>query len=137
MKTCRVEALPPLAALPTAPACARAFIRLTMSAWSLEELADSAELVTSELVTNAVEASSSLQQGPVPEVIRVACLLPENGRLLIEVWDQAPGIPALRDIAGLAESGRGLTLVNVMATNWGWRPANSYPGKCVWGSWTW
>jgi anti-sigma regulatory factor (Ser/Thr protein kinase) len=128
--------MPPLAALPTAPACARTFVRLTMSTWGLERLADSAELVTSELVTNAVEASSSLLAGPISEVIRVAYLLAENRQPLIEVWDRAPGVPVLRDVADLAERGRGLTLVDVIAARWGWRPEDGRPGKCVWAELT-
>lgn len=43
----------PLAALKTAPASACAYVRALLPAWHLEPLADDAELVVSELVTNA------------------------------------------------------------------------------------
>jgi hypothetical protein len=47
----------PLAALPTAPGCARGHVRTVAHEWGLRHLADTAELLTSELVTNAVQAS--------------------------------------------------------------------------------
>lgn len=50
----------------------------------------------------------------------------------MEVWDQAPGIPLLRDVTGDEESGRGLMLVNAIADKWGWDPAKGQPGKVVW-----
>src|SRR5260221_567669 len=56
-----VSALPPLAALPTAPACARGHVRAAAREWGLSDLADTAELVASELVTNAVQASERLR----------------------------------------------------------------------------
>src|SRR5271155_246321 len=49
-----------LAAIPTAPSCARGHVRAVAREWSLPELADTAELLASELVTNAVQASERL-----------------------------------------------------------------------------
>src|SRR5712691_10966220 len=43
----------PLAALPTAPACARGHVRMVAHEWGLPHLADTAELLASELMTNA------------------------------------------------------------------------------------
>ena len=51
---------------------------------------------------------------------------------LLEVWDQAPGIPVIRDTAGCEESGRGLVLIDAIADKWGWSPATGRPGKVVW-----
>jgi hypothetical protein len=56
-----VIGLPPLAALPTAPACARGHVRAVACEWGLPELADTAELLASELVTNGVQASERLR----------------------------------------------------------------------------
>jgi anti-sigma regulatory factor (Ser/Thr protein kinase) len=50
-----------LAALPTAPACARGHVRSVAREWGLSALADDAELLTSELVTNAVQAGERLK----------------------------------------------------------------------------
>jgi anti-sigma regulatory factor (Ser/Thr protein kinase) len=49
-----------LAALPTAPSVARGHVRAVVCEWGLGELADTAELLVSELVTNAVQASAKL-----------------------------------------------------------------------------
>ena len=58
-------------------------------------------------------------------------LLSDGSRLLVEVWDQAPGVPFVRPPSADAESGRGLLLVKSIAFDWGWR--NVPAGKCVWG----
>jgi anti-sigma regulatory factor (Ser/Thr protein kinase) len=127
--------MPPLAALPTVPAVARVFVRATLHTWQLDSLAQDAELVVSELAGNAVAASADTDGRPIyvdghMPVIRVR-LLTDGVRLLIEVWDQAPGVPVLREVAGLEESGRGLMLVNAIADTWGWNPAEGRPGKAV------
>ncbi len=44
----------------------------------------------------------------------------------------APGVPLLREMADLEDSGRGLMLVNAIADAWGWSPAEGQPGKVVW-----
>ena len=138
--TCRnwplSSAIPPLAALPTVPALARVFVRATLHAWHEDSLVQDAELIVSELTGNAVAASADADgrpvyiEGRIP-VIRV-CLLTDGVRLLMEVWDQAPGIPVLREMTGGEESGRGLVLVNAIADKWGWDPAKELPGKVVW-----
>lgn len=130
------SAMPPLAALPTVPAVIRAFVRSTLPAWHLDSLTEDAELLASELASNAVTASTDHDGQPVyvsghMPVIRV-CLLTDGVRALLEVWDQARGIPAIRDAAGCEENGRGLFLVDAIADRWGWSPATGQPGKVVW-----
>jgi serine/threonine-protein kinase RsbW len=122
------DALPALGALPTAPAIARAFATGTLSDWRLNIPADEAVTVISELVTNAVQARSDLSA-----VVRVA-VLTDGIRLRIEVWDQAPGVPAPRGAGELDENGRGLALVeSLTGGRWGWYPAPANGlGKCVW-----
>jgi anti-sigma regulatory factor (Ser/Thr protein kinase) len=123
-------ALPPLAALGTAPGCARTFVASTLSLWGMDSLIDAAQLVISELVTNAVAAS------PPPTVCAAVVgvrLAADAACLLIEVWDQAPGAPVIRQDAGLSETGRGLALVAAITADWGWRFApGSGHTKCVW-----
>jgi anti-sigma regulatory factor (Ser/Thr protein kinase) len=78
--------------------------------------ADEIQLIVSELVANAAAASADKSgdpqyiKGRIP-VIRV-CLLSNWALLRAEIWDQAPGIPLLRNPADLEESGRGLSLVS-------------------------
>src|SRR5258708_12406695 len=50
-----------LAALPSAPACARGHVRSVACEWGLPDLADTAELLASELITNAVLAPDRLR----------------------------------------------------------------------------
>ena len=130
------SAMPPLAALPTVPAMVRAFVRAMLSAWQMDSLAEDAELIASELAGNAVAAFTGSDGQPVyisghMPVVQV-CLLTDGVRILLEVWDQAPGIPVIRDTAGCEESGRGLVLIDAIADRWGWSPAAGRPGKVVW-----
>src|SRR5208282_2252401 len=48
----------PLGALPTAVSCARGYTRAILDEWNLAGLADAAELIVSELVTNSVLATA-------------------------------------------------------------------------------
>jgi len=100
-------------------------------------LADVLELVVSELVANGFKASADGDGAPrylagrMP-VIRL-CLLTDGARLVAEVWDQAPGVPVRLSAGRDDESGRGLDLVDMITgSRWGWHPARSGPGKCVW-----
>ena len=66
-------------------------------------------------------------------VIRV-CLIADGDGLTIECWDQAPGFPIMREADALAETGRGLAIIDAITTGcWGYRPALGQDGKCVWG----
>jgi anti-sigma regulatory factor (Ser/Thr protein kinase) len=128
--------LPPMGALTSAPGTARAHVRAVLAGWGLPELTEDCELVLSELTTNAVEASTGpagrllYVNGRMP-VVRV-CLFSDGVRLLIEVWDQAMGFPALRRPASEAEAGRGLHLVDALTGGrWGWQPGHG-PAKVVW-----
>jgi len=122
----------PLAALPTAPGCARGHVRTVAREWGLAELADTAELLASELVTNAVQASARLTLGAgvatIPVVLLwVAC---DRASLFIGVWDASDELPVRRDAAADEDSGRGLMLVETLSTEYGaYRRAE---GKVVW-----
>jgi hypothetical protein len=127
-----VSATPPFAPLPTAPGMARGHVRATLTGWGLGELADTAEMIASEMTANAVNASAAVQApGSVP-VIRL-CLTTDGKTLVVECWDQAPGFPLLRQTSELAETGRGLAIIDSLTGgSWGWQPANGRVGKCVW-----
>lgn len=100
--------------------------------WSLGELAEAAELIASEMTANAVNASAPVQEAGDVLVIRL-CLLTDGAVLTIECWDQAPGVPVLRAARGLAETGRGLAIIDSLTRGaWGCQPAIGQAGKCVW-----
>jgi anti-sigma regulatory factor (Ser/Thr protein kinase) len=117
--------MPVLGALSTAPASARAHVHVTLADWQLSELVETGQLVVSELVTNALEASTAPTGEPVyvgGQMAVIGLRLHSNrSRLLIEVYDMAPGSPVLRNAASDAESGRGMHLVDALTRGrWGW-----------------
>jgi anti-sigma regulatory factor (Ser/Thr protein kinase) len=117
-----------LGAVPTAPGCGRAWTRAILWEWRLARLADQAELITSELVTNALLASRWLDRPAIG-----LTLLSDRVRLVILVRDFNPGIPVPRHASDEEESGRGLMLVEAISDRFGWeRPADGTPGKVVW-----
>jgi anti-sigma regulatory factor (Ser/Thr protein kinase) len=121
-----------LAAIPTAPLCARGHVEAVAHEWGLRELADTAQLVTSELVTNAVQASDRLRIRPGPPIVPVVkiWLVSDRISIVIHVWDGCEEMPARQDGAPDQESGRGLMLVENLAKDWGaYRKAH---GKVVW-----
>jgi anti-sigma regulatory factor (Ser/Thr protein kinase) len=126
----------PLGALPGATPCARLHARAVLVEWGLEDLAESAELIVSELVTNAVRASTGPDGSPrydgaqMPVV--VLRLASDGIRLLIEVWDGIPGAPAAAHPEPDDESGRGLMLVAAQCDRWSWQTVPGWPGKVVW-----
>jgi anti-sigma regulatory factor (Ser/Thr protein kinase) len=83
--------------------------------WHLDALTDTAELIVSELVTNAADASIVLPERP-PIALR---LLATEKSLVIEVWDQSPLDLQPRDAGADDECGRGLTVVAALSDRWG------------------
>jgi len=89
-------------------------------------LVDDAAVVVSELVGNAVRHGRALPGGGLIARWHVA-----TDGLRVEVVDGGPGPGAIRTKAGAdAEGGRGLELVEALATRWGSTPAR--PGTVVW-----
>ncbi len=78
----------------------------------MSDRSETAELIVSELVSNAVAASRALDGGPFP--VRF-WLLSDRKRVLIVVWDASPIPPARLDPADDAEDGRGLMLVDALS----------------------
>ncbi len=118
-----------LSPLPAAPSCAREVSRLQLAEWGMSALSEVADIIVTELVTNAVQASQR-HSAPAQLGFRMSVSGP---RVRIEVWDTAPGRPRLRtNVTPLNESGRGLQLVDALSGGrWGSHrcPAG---GKVVW-----
>ncbi len=115
-------------ALPGAVPCARLHARLVLAEWGLTALSEPVELTVSELVTNSVAASYSLEHiSPV----RI-WLLADKARVLILVWDRSPQPPVRINTDGDAESGRGLLLVETISARWGFYATTQMGGKAVW-----
>jgi anti-sigma regulatory factor (Ser/Thr protein kinase) len=118
-----------LGALTGAVPCARLHARQVLWEWNLTGLSESAELLVSELVTNAVAASRST----VPSAPVRLWLLAGTGQVLVVVWDACPRAPVPGEVDEDAESGRGLLLVDAMSRGWDWYfPQDGTGGKVVW-----
>ena len=120
-----------LAALPTAPGCARGHVRSVAREWGLGDLAETAELLVSELVTNAVRASDRLRADLAVVPVIWLWLVSDQVSLVIHVWDgNGDEMPVRRDGGAGDEAGRGLMLVDALASERGaYREAD---GKVVW-----
>ena len=123
-----------------APGRARRLLRGLLTQWQLDDvvgLSDTAALLTSELVANAVVHG----HGPIHIIVAVA-----DGSLEVGVSDFHPSTPEVRDpevrlgqtarpehsgsMEWVREGGRGLLLVQHLAESWGTLPAAE--GKQVW-----
>lgn len=93
-----------------------------------EEPLETAELVLSELVTNALRAPA-----PGDRLVRVRAVYDGvEGLLRVEVGDAGLGWPSLRAPDDDATGGRGLRLVSLVAERWGVDRWDGTVGKTVW-----
>ncbi|MFK0117116.1 ATP-binding protein [Streptomyces sp. NPDC090994] len=119
-----------LALLPESAALARRSVRTTLACWGLEELSDSAEVVVSELVTNAVlHGRPAGVTAEEPGWCRLTLEYPAAGVVRVTVADSSPRRPVRRTAAPGDETGRGLTVVEGLAARLTVRPERN--GKSV------
>lgn len=129
---------------------AREFTRLTLNRWELGGLFDDVALVASELVTNALRHGlppvvpeprgsvfgrrgsarpiDAAMDSPAP-LIRLS-LVRRAPQVVCAVSDPSDHGPIAREADWVAESGRGLHLVESFSNSWGWHPVAM--GKVVW-----
>ncbi|MDH6628390.1 anti-sigma regulatory factor (Ser/Thr protein kinase) [Streptomyces sp. LBL] len=118
-----------------APGIARATLRTVLDAHGLSSLTPTAELLASELLTNAHVHTTG------PYALRLRAM--EPGRLRVAVWDTDSRVPPGFNAAGVvpvapcdAEGGRGLQLVRACADAVGasvlGEPGASGGGKLLW-----
>ncbi|TMR07038.1 ATP-binding protein [Nonomuraea turkmeniaca] len=100
---------------------ARHAIRAQLADWDLHHACEFAELLVSELVTNAVAHARGLVRLSVSAV---------GGRLRCEVEDASPCLPRARHARDDEECSRGLCLVQALSSGWGSTPTGG--GKVVW-----
>jgi PAS domain S-box-containing protein len=96
-------------------------IRECLVAAAREDLVETAELLVSEIVTNALVHAGT--------PIEVAFSFVEGG-LRVEVTDGSPHAPARREYGPNAGTGRGIMLLEELVDEWGVVPDD--PGKTVW-----
>lgn len=124
--------------LPGSVRSARLHATSILHRWSLGVLADTAELLVSEIVTNAVRASTPVVrqrpeagQGPGARLLRF-WLTSDQRSVLIRVWDGNHHGPVRKDVGPHAEAGRGLLLIETLSAQWGWYTPDGQRGKIVW-----
>jgi len=120
-----------LGADPESVKAGRDFTRVTMGLWEMATLTDVAELVVSELLTNAVQHGVPSAARTVSEHCVRLRLLAQVPFVMCMVTDSGRGIPLLRDSDPTAQSGRGLTVVDACCVRWGWHLLDE-GGKVVW-----
>ena len=100
---------------PASAGAARRFVAGALRGWGCDDLADVATLLVSELVANAIlHAHTS---------IHVLVRRQENGRVRVDVHDGADRAPARMHYSATTTTGRGLLLVETLASDWGVTPS--------------
>ena len=102
---------------------ARRWARSILTAWDADDLEWELSQLLTEVVTNAV-----LHAGTTLRVVLEQDAA--SGRLRCEVSDGSPVRPRLRRHSAEATTGRGLQLLETVATRWGVQPLSG--GKTVW-----
>ncbi|MDL4815900.1 ATP-binding protein [Actinomadura sp. OS1-43] len=100
---------------------AREIVRAALAGWDRPDTTGDVELITSELVTNAIRHAGA---------VTLVLYLPDDKTAMVEVWDDNPEGPVEPPHDMQAEGGRGLFLVGSLSRAWGWRPTDE--GKVTW-----
>lgn len=111
------QLLPGAASVPRA----RRLVCGQLAEWGIDEQGETARLLVSELVTNALRHA----WGPIR--LAVSC---RQGTLRCEVNDANPVLPRARDVHEDDEGGRGLYLLDVLSDRWG--SERTLLGKVSW-----
>jgi len=110
-----------LPAQPSSVGEARRLVRHSLASAGREDLIETAELLVSEVVTNALLHAGT----PIDLAVFVT-----DGGLRVEIGDGSPHFPIRRGYAPTAGTGRGLMLLQQMVDDWGVVP--NALGKTVW-----
>jgi serine/threonine-protein kinase RsbW len=115
--------------LPGAPESvpiARRHVRAALGWHGLGEFAEDAEIITSELVANAVQHACEDGARTIGVILTHAGT---PAAVTVAVSDSSPQVPVRRDTRLGGEQGRGLQIVEALSAHWGWRYVGA--GKVV------
>lgn len=118
--------------VPESAGAARRAARGVLTAWQLQDMAEDVDLVVSELVTNALLHTGGGPAGP-PDPVRLELECTADA-LTCRVVDSCALPPLPEEADHNAESGRGLILVEALASAWDWEDLPE--GKAVWARFT-
>jgi anti-sigma regulatory factor (Ser/Thr protein kinase) len=94
-----------------APAVARDYVAAKLRTWGIDDAYPDIELLTSELVTNAIRHSEG--------AVELSIEHPSADCVRIEVRDLSERLPVMRPLETAREGGWGLHIVGHIATRWG------------------
>ena len=115
-----------LPSIPESVRMARFHVRAALGFHELDEYADDAEIITSELVTNAILHVC----GDGRETIGVSLARTRNPEgVTVVVSDSSPAGPVMREMSADSAQGRGLQIVEALSAHWGWHPEGG--GKAI------
>jgi len=110
----------------TGPTMARRVVAAVMDGWDLSELSDDAQLVVTELVTNAYQHAPGTDSFEL-EIVRRS----DGVRIMLADGSSIrPVIRALDAAENDGPSGRGMALVEHLSADWG--AEDHHGGKRVW-----
>jgi anti-sigma regulatory factor (Ser/Thr protein kinase) len=98
---------------------ARFHVRAALSFHRLNEYADDAEIITSELVTNAIQ---HVAQDPAETIGVTVARVWYPVAVAVIVSDSSTEGPIRREASATSERGRGLEIVEALSVHWGWHP---------------
>jgi anti-sigma regulatory factor (Ser/Thr protein kinase) len=107
-----------LPGIPGSVRIARFHVRAALACCELGQFADDAAIITSELVTNAVQHACR----DATETIGVTLARAEDpDAVIVAVSDPSPHAPVMHIAPPGSERGRGLQIVQSLSAHWGWR----------------
>ncbi len=115
-----------LPGIPGSVRIARFHVRAALAFNGLDQLADDAAVITSELVTNAVQHACGDATATIGVTVAQA---QDSEAVIVAVSDSSPLAPVKPIAPPGSERGRGLRIVESLSVHWGWHPEPG--GKAV------
>ena len=115
-----------LPSIPESVRMARFHIRAALGFHEQDEYADDAEIITSELVTNAIQ---HVRDDGTSTIVVTLARVWNPAAVTVVVSDSSSEGPIRRDTSADSEQGRGLQIVEALSARWGWRYEDG--GKAV------
>jgi hypothetical protein len=120
-----------LDATETAARLARRWLARLLPEWSLPQFEIAVALIATELVTNAVTATTGVRWTSPRPPIRV-WLCGGSSVMAVLAWDASVLAPVIREADEDDESGRGLAIVAALSAQWGFYYPAEFCGKVTW-----
>jgi anti-sigma regulatory factor (Ser/Thr protein kinase) len=105
----------------------RCVVRAVLEYRGLGDYAPDAEIIASELVTNAIQ--HAISPGPTDKIGLTLMRVGGGEAIRVVVTDPSPIPPIKRETTAGSEYGRGLQIVEALSTEWGW--SHQKGGKAV------